>query len=194
MGIENSYGSIEMSPDGQRGVLYSTASGLTRFGIWERGSQDVTTIGLQKPVLSAGISPNGDAAVLFHGLDDANVNPESPFYGEYALTLVELETAFTNPIRLDGEPLAYANAADGETGYFIMADQPYVGVLDYANASHALHLLPSAPQSLGVLSGTNIAYLNLDHQLGRMAFFDPDEVDQPLQTITGFELNAGIGR
>ena len=54
--------------------------------------------------------------------------------------------------------------------------------------------LPSLPVWLGVLPGTDTAYVSQDHDLGRISFYDAaaDSGAGALDTITGFELNSGI--
>ncbi|MEL6349396.1 MAG: hypothetical protein AAFV53_40210, partial [Myxococcota bacterium] len=155
----------------------------------------VTTRGLIKPVQSVGVSPLGNTALFFHDTDNGDIDLESAFFDQNALTLIELETFFPNPIRLQSEPIAYANAADGETGYFIMEGQSYLGVLDYATIDHDVLTLPSEPVHLGVLPDTDVAFVNQVHPLGRLSFVDPDAGQRAgLQTITGFELNSEIER
>jgi len=190
------FGSVSLSADGQLGVLYSTASGQSRYGVWRRSAGDVVSRSLEKPVSAVGLSPNGGTALMFHDVDNgADVDPESVFYDAYAITMVDLQSLFANPIKLAAEPLSYAHSADGQTGFFVLEDQPYLGVLDYNTIGHDLQQLPSEPVHLGVLPGSNMAFVNQVQPLGRLSFFDADlrgSDQSPLQTITGFELNAAI--
>lgn len=190
------YGSVLMSPDNSKGLLYSTQSGQARYGVWDRSTDTVSTFPLEKPVASVGVSPLGNTALVFHTAENGDIDPESSFYDKNALTLIELDGAsfFPNPIQLEAAPMAYANAADGETGYFIMEGLPYLGVLDYEAISHHIEVLPSEPVHLGALPEEDTAFVNQSHPLGRLSFYDPDVADgeAPLQTITGFELNSAI--
>jgi DNA-binding beta-propeller fold protein YncE len=190
------YGSVLMSPDNSKGLLYSTQSGQARYGVWDRDTDTVTSHALEKPVASVGVSPRGNTALVFHTLDNGEIDPSSSFYDKNALTLIELDgvSLFPNPIQLEAAPIAYANAADGDTGYFIMDGLPYLGVLDYEAISHHIEPLPSEPVHLGTLPERDIAFVNQVHPLGRLSFYDPNvsEDESPLQTITGFELNSAI--
>ena len=187
---EETFGQLEVSPDGGLGILYSTASGEGRYGLWDRSSGDVTAIGLVKPIASLGISPDGASALIFHTLDNGDTDAESAFYDHHALTLIDLSDQFANPIRLDAEPIAYDNAADGQTGFVITEGDSSLQVLHYSTLIHDQVSLPSDSVYLGVLPETNTAYVSQEHDLGRISFFDADADD--LRTITGFELNAAI--
>ncbi len=188
------FGSLLVSPDNNKGLLYSTVSGLSRYGVWDRSTGEVVVNQLVKPVAGIGVSPTGGTALIFHTLDNGDIDPDSVFYDQPALTMIDLDDFFPNPIQLTAEPTAYANAADGETGYFIMDGAPYLGVLDYSTLLHDTLPLPSDPVYLGTLPDTNTAYISQEHELGRISFYNPDAGpdETTLQTVTGFELNSQI--
>ncbi|MEL6345799.1 MAG: hypothetical protein AAFV53_22000 [Myxococcota bacterium] len=191
------YGSVVMLPDASRGLLYSTQGGQARYGVWDRTDGTVQTRRLEKPVASLGLSPDGATALVFHTLENGEISPESAFYDAEALTIIGLDTFFPNPLKLTAPPLAFANAPDGRTGYFILSGAPYLGVLDYETIDHTMQPLPSSPTHLGVLPSSNVAFVNQVHSLGRLSFYDPAALENrgaPLQTLTGFELNAEIER
>ncbi len=184
------FGQLALSPLGDKGLLFSTVSGESRYGLWDRGTDEITTVGLVKPISSLGISPDGASALIFHTLDNGDIDPESAFYDHHALTLVDLSDQFANPVRLEAEPIAYDNAADGLTGFVILEGAPSLQVLHYDTLIHDQLGLPSEPVYLGVLPETNTAYVSQEHDLGRISFFDADT--EEIRTITGFELNAEI--
>jgi hypothetical protein len=73
----------------------------------------------------------------------------------------------------------------------------YFEVLDYATLLHEQIELASPPEFLGVLPDRNAvdgveapAWVSQSHPLGRISFYDPE--DGSVETLTGFELNAGI--
>lgn len=183
-------GSVAMSPDNTKGLLYSTASDVSRVTEWDTTDNSFTVYSLEKPVASVAISPSGGTALIFHDIANGDVDETSVLYNHYGLTLVDLRDFFMSPMKLDAEPTAYANSEDGETGYFIMDGLPYLEVLDYATLIPTEKTLKSDPVYVGVLPESRLAYVNQDHDLGRLSFYDPD-TDQ-LQTITGFELNSEI--
>ena len=188
-------GSVVMSPDGSKGLLYSTQSGLSRYAVWDRTAADpadsVSVRTLEKPVSSIGVSPDGGTALIFHDrTNGVDVASDSPFYNEYALTLVSLSDFFPNTLKLAGEPKAYDNTEDGSAGFLIMQDQPELLVLHYASLMHDTVDLKSAPIHTGVLPETHTVYVSQEHDLGRISFYDLDL--EQLTTVTGFELNAAI--
>jgi DNA-binding beta-propeller fold protein YncE len=185
------FGSVLLSPDNTRGLLYSTASGESVFASWDRATDDLVLRDLVKPVKSVGINPTGGTAVIAHGWENGvDVSSESPYYSRPALSLIDLETFFSTALALPSEPKEFAHTPDGNTGFFVMENQPYLEVLDYETLIHEEVALKSNPVHLGTLLDTHTAFISQEHHLGRISFFHPDEGD--LQTITGFELNANI--
>jgi DNA-binding beta-propeller fold protein YncE len=185
------YGSVLMSPDGTQGLLYSTATGISRYASWNVASSEIEIHSLVKPVDRVGVNPTGTTALVFHDRNENDdVDEESPFYQEWGLTLVDMSDFFSNPLRLPSEPTAFDTTDDGETGFFIMENEPYLEVLDFNTLLYDEVALKSIPVHIGVLPDTRTVYASQEHSLGRLSFYDPDS--EQLQTITGFELNAGI--
>jgi DNA-binding beta-propeller fold protein YncE len=188
---ETLFGSVLLSPDNERGLLYSTASGESLYASWDRNSGDVVLRDLVKPVKGMGISPTGGTAIISHSASNgADVDSSSPYYNRPALSLVDLGTFFGSSLALPAEPTQFANTPDGETGFFVMDGQPFLEVLDFKTLIHDEIELKSNPVHLGTLLDTDTAFISQEHHLGRISFFHPEDSD--LQTITGFELNANI--
>jgi DNA-binding beta-propeller fold protein YncE len=188
---EEVFGSLLLSPDSSQGLLYSTASGSSKMGIWERGVDDEITVrGLVKPVSSVGISPTGETAVIFHPQSNGDTPSDSQFYNRYALSLVDLGDFFSSSYQLAAEPDAFSSTPDGKIGFYTMKNQPFLELLNYQTFVPSEIRLPSNPVHLGTLPDTNTAFVSQEHDLGRISFFNTDE--EILQTITGFELNAAI--
>jgi DNA-binding beta-propeller fold protein YncE len=188
---EITVGSIAFGPGGERAVLYSTASGESAYALWDRATDEFTARELVKPVVAVGINPTGSTALVTHSAQDpSDGDPNSPYAGKPALSLIDLDTLFSTVLSLPAKPTSFAHTADGETGFFIMEDQPYLEVLDFPTLVHEEVELKSMPVFLGTLPETRTAFISQDHHLGRISFFDPDEAR--LQTVTGFELNAEI--
>ena len=183
-------GSVLMSPDNTRGLLYSTASGVSHISEWDIESGRFTVYGLVKPISTIGITPDGSTALIFHDIDNGDVGNDSVFYNHYGLTLVDLTDFFQSALLLPAEPKAYANSDEGDIGYFIMEGEPYLEVLNYGSLLYDEIQLKSDPVHVGVLPESRLAYVNQEHELGRLSFYDPDA--EELQTLTGFELNSAI--
>ncbi len=185
------FGSVLMSPDGTKGLLFSTATGISRYGSWDVATGDIQVHGLVKPVDRMGVSPDGSTALVFHDkYENDDVDSESPFYNQWGLTLVDLDDFFANPLRLPSEPTRWEATEDGQLANYIMDGQPILEVIDYRTLHYEEIALKSLPVHIGVLPETRTAFASQAHELGRLSFYDPDT--DLLQTITGFELNSGI--
>jgi hypothetical protein len=184
------FGQLQLSPDDENGIFYSTQSGQSRMGVWDRSSDDIVVKGLVKPVSKVGLSPTGETTVVFHPQSNGDTPNTSQFYGSHALSLIDMNDLFSTAYKLVAEPTSFTSTPDGKIGFFIMEGQPYLEMLNYQTMVPSEVRLPSVPVHLGSLPDTNITFVSQEHNLGRISFFDTDE-DQ-LQTITGFELNSAI--
>lgn len=188
---ENAYGSLLYAGAGEKGILYTNAAAIPHYGLWDTTTGVVTEKSLVKPVGSMGISPTGGSLLVFHTHGDADdADRSSPFYGEWALTLINLADFRDNPMVLEAEPASYTVSDDGRYGYFIMGTMKYLETLNFSTLLVDEVPLPSTPVHIGVLPDSNLAYASQEHDLGRLSFYDPDAAT--LDTITGFELNADI--
>lgn len=188
-------GSVVMSPDGSRGLLFSTQSGLSRYAVWDILTEDpeqrLTVHSVEKPVSSVNISPDGATALLFHdAANGVDVDSDSPFYNAYALTMISLHDLFPNTLRLAGEPEGFAQSEDGSMGFLILDGVAELDVLRYRDLMHDRVPLRSEAVFVGVLPGTETAFVTQEHDLGRISFYDT--ATEALNTVTGYELNAAI--
>ena len=184
------FGQLQLSPDDENGIFYSTQSGQSRMGVWDRNSDDIVVKGLVKPVSSVGLSPTGETTVVFHPRTNGDTPSTSQFYGSHALSLIDMSDLFSSAYKLVAEPTSFTSTPDGNIGFFIMEGQPYLEMLNYQTLVPSEVRLPSVPVHLGSLPDTNTAFVSQEHNLGRISFFDTDVGE--LQTITGFELNSAI--
>jgi hypothetical protein len=88
---------------------------------------------------------------------------------------------------LAGEPLAYANSTTGAP-----ASSRWTACRD--RRAHYDKLIPVdaarvESDLLGVLPGSNTAWVSQEHELGRISFYSPPST---IQTLTGLELNSAI--
>jgi hypothetical protein len=142
--FDEPFGSLNFTGDGSTGVLYTNATLVPSYAVWDVASGEMDERPLEKPVRSVGISAEGDSLILFHTQEDAEgADPESPFYGEWAVTMTDLSSGIANPILLDAEPSAYTVSEDGAYGYFIMDGLRYLEELDFATLLHENIQLPS---------------------------------------------------
>ncbi|MDP2304856.1 MAG: hypothetical protein Q8P18_02385 [Pseudomonadota bacterium] len=189
--FDSPYGSLLYTGDGSQAILYTNASLLASFAVWDTATGTITERSLVKPVQSLGVSPTGGSLLAFHTqADAADADPDSPFAGEWALTLIDLGDFRQNPMLLPDEPASYSTSDDGRYGFFVMDGNKWLEVLDFDTLLYEEVTLKSPPVHLGVLPGSEIAWVSQDHDLGRLSFYDPDA--DALDTITGFELNSEI--
>lgn len=194
-----SLGSIQLDPTGDLAIVYTTASALDVYATWDRTTDEVVLRPLVKPIDHVAISPNGESMMVFHTYEDApDADHSSPFFEEWAVTLVSISNSFlTNPLLLEAEPTGYANGTNGDRGFFIMDGEESLVEVDYRTLLHESIDLKSEPVFVGVLPDLDLedgqdaqAWASQEHHLGRISFYDPN--DASLETITGFELNADI--
>ena len=189
--LPEAYGAILFTADAQTGILTTNASALPRFATVDLATGELTERSLVKPVASVGVNPTGDALLVFHTRTDAaGADTSSPFYNKWALTLVDLGDFRQNPMVLPAEVSAYSTSDDGQYGFFVMENQKLLETLRFDTLLYEERRIPSVPVHLGVLPNTTTAWVSQQHDLGRISFFQPDT--DTLDTLTGFELNAGI--
>jgi DNA-binding beta-propeller fold protein YncE len=197
---ELSAGSLQFDPTGDQAVLFTTASAVDQYGIWDRATDTITQRSLVKPVSGVAITPTGESLLVFHPSTDApgSSTSNNPFHGHFALTMISLlDPNLANPLRLDAEPIGYGNSASGDRGFFIMDGVKSLVELDYRTLLHENIQLSSVPVYVGVLPDLTPgddtepkAWASQQHDLGRISFYDPNQGS--LETITGFELNSQI--
>jgi hypothetical protein len=189
--FEHPYGSVIFAGAGEQAILYTNATRLDQLAVWDVAAGTVTDRSLVKPIQSMGMSPTGSALIVFHTREDAaDADPESPFTGEWAITLIDLADFRSNPMLLPAEPTGYAISDDGNYGFFMMEGEKYLETLVFDTLLYEEVPLASTPVYIGVLPETDIAWASQEHDLGRISFYDAN--DDELDTITGFELNAEI--
>ncbi len=187
-------GSLVLAPDGETGLLFTTAALEDRITFWDRATDELTVRGLAKPIDAVAISPDGASALIIHTLEDAP-GEDDVFSDGHALSVVDLETWLTNPVALEDKPLRWTTSDDGRYTLFAMETNRNVGVIDYDTRLVDDVLVPSQPVFLGMMPSDadlpeTVGWVSQEHELGRISFIQP--VDLSVETVTGFELNSGI--
>ncbi len=182
-------GSVVFGPEGAPALLYSTASGRSRFVSWDRATDEFTVRPLPKPVASVGMDPTGGTALFLHADTDAD-DMDPGYEGHFGLSMVDLSDFLSNDYILPAPPSGFAHSDDGLNGFLILEEHKALQVLDYGRLLVDEKELRSDPVHVGTLPTTTWAYVNQEHELGRLSFYDIQT--DTLKTMTGFELNAGI--
>ncbi len=192
-------GSLSFAPGGQQAVLYTTAESAQtgHYTIWDLSEDSFSVKGLSKPISGMSVTPTGDSLLVFHpDWDLPDADPQGAAYGKHGVSLVDLADFRSNQLILPAEPTAYANADTGEVGYLLLDGHDSLSMLIYSQLLYEEIPLKSTPVHVGVLPASNQAFVNQEHELGRLTFYDPvdplDDTDDVVETITGFELNSGI--
>lgn len=185
------YGSLAYCGDDGLAVLYTNASATARLGVWNASNGTVTEKTLVKPVETVGAVTGRATGVVFHTRSDqAGIDDDSPFKGEWALSLLDLESMIATPFLLSAETEAWGSTDDGAFTFVGLKEAPLLEVFDVATHLPYEVALPSAPTNVGSLPGRPVGYASMEHDLGRIGFYDAETGD--LDTLTGFELNAEI--
>jgi DNA-binding beta-propeller fold protein YncE len=199
---DGTIGSLVLSHDGRRALLYTNATldeRITMVKLDEPGFPHVTWP-LKKAVRAVGISPTSDTAIVLNAKaagDPTSAGSIDDYIAmSYGYTLLDLATGFgklqITPV--DAGPFAYA--PDGSKVYV---------ALDGGNADLATRALQvvttqtgvvitkplgSPPSSVGILPGAGAAFIAQRHPLGRVSFVDLSS--DAVRTVTGFDLNSHI--
>lgn len=195
-------GSIAVSADGARAVLYTNATLDPHVTVVELGRAGFphATYPLQKAVRAVAIAPDSATAVVVAARapgDPATAGSlEEMIARSPGYALVDLATGFAKlqltPI--DPGPLVYA--PDGATAYVALDGG------DAAGATRAVQVvaartgivrtvaLGSPPSSIGVVPVAGQAFIAQRHPLGRMSFVAL--ATGAVRTVTGFDLNSQI--
>lgn len=188
---DTTYGSVLYAGSSGKAVLYTNATLTPQFATWDTTTDVISEHSLVKPVKSMAVSPTGGSLLVFHTEDDADdADTTSAFYGEWALTLVDLDDFRQNPILLPAEPSGYSTTTDGNYGFYLIDGYNFLEVLDFQTMLPEEIELKSAPVFVGNLPETDIAFASQEHELGRISFYAADQ--GTLDTVTGFELNSQI--
>jgi YVTN family beta-propeller protein len=187
-------GSLVLSADGDKGLLFTTAAATDHITFWDRTNDDMTVRSLIKPVEAVSLAPDGRSALIVHTLGD--VPGDLDYWTDHhAISVVSLDSWIVNPVATEARPLAWANSVDGRFSAFIMESSLHVGVIDFNTRLVDDVLVPSQPVFVGVMPlqtqpENALAWVSQEHSLGRISFVRL--MTLTVETITGFELNAQI--
>ena len=195
-------GSLTLSADGKRGLLYTNATldeRLTMVALDQPGFPHVTWP-LKKSVRAVGIAPDGRSAIVLHAKapgDPTTATTVDDYIDQsYGYSLVDLATGFAKLQLTPVDPGPFAYAPDGSKAYIALDGG------DAVTATRALQIvtvqtgvvttkpLGSPPSGVGILPGTSQAFIAQRHPLGRVSFVEL--VTDGMRTVTGFDLNSHV--
>ncbi|HEX2690006.1 MAG TPA: YncE family protein [Kofleriaceae bacterium] len=195
-------GSLVVSADGQRALLYTNATldpHLTLVELDRPGFPHVTW-SLEKAVRALGISPDSTTAIVLAakapGDPQAATSIDDYIAKSYGYALVDLATGFAKLQLTPVDPGPFAYAPDGTSAYVALDGG------DAVTATRALQVvatrtgvvetlaLGSPPSGVGIVPGAHQAFVAQRHPLGRISFIAL--VTGAVRTVTGFDLNSQI--
>ena len=195
-------GSLVLSRDGRRGLLYTNATLDERITLikLDLPGYPIQTWTLKKSVRAVGISPTGDTALLLNakafGDPGQATNFDDYIDKSYGYTLLDLATGFGKLQITPVDPGPFTYAPDG-TKVYVNLDGG-----DTPTATRALQVvttqtgvvitkpLGSPPAAVGMLPGAAQAFVSQRHPLGRVSFLDLGT--DAVRTVTGFDLNGQV--
>ncbi|WP_428263454.1 hypothetical protein [Haliangium sp.] len=195
-------GSLALSPDGARGVLFTNAEAAEQVTVIELDQPDRPhrVWPLQKSVRAVHFAPDGRSAVIVHakapGDPGAAVDFDEFIDKSHGYSVFDTATGFAKlqitpvtpgpPAFARAAPRAYLTLDGGDADGAVTA----VHVLELDTGVVRSERLSSPPETVGVLPEAGVAFVGQRHPLGRISFLPV--ADGPVRTITGFDLNSRI--
>jgi hypothetical protein len=183
-------GSVAVSSDGRRAVLYTTASDLDRVTVLDTDTASGEylswrTLRVRAPVTAVFIAPDTTQALL--ALRASSTGSVGGAFGIVPLLTplgvkVQPTDAPVTGVAFAPAPSASAilTAATGKTAYLVHFPALRVDLVP----------LPSLPLAAGIVAEEGVGYVAQKHPEGRISLVNLD-TGEP-RTLTGFELAAGV--
>lgn len=195
-------GSLVVSADGARGVLFTNAVLDPHVTVVEldRPGFPHATWPLQKGVRTVGIAPDGATAIVLAAKapgDPATATSIEDYIARsYGYALFDLATGFAKLQLTPVDPGPFVYAPDGSHAYVALdgGDAPTAprALQVVAARTGVVRSLPlgSPPSAVGILPGAQQAFVAQRHPLGRLSFIAL--ATGAVRTVTGFDLNSQI--
>lgn len=195
-------GSLALSPDGARALLFTNAALDERLTVVALDTPGFLhqTWPLKKSARAAAISPSGTTAIVLHAKapgDPATAGSIDEFIDRsFGYSLVDLATGFAKLQLTPVDPGPFAFAPDGAKVYVALdgGDAPTapraLQVVTAQTGVVATKALGSPPSAVGILPGAGEAFTAQRHPLGRITFVNL--ASDAVRTVTGFDLNSDI--
>ncbi|MDB4931540.1 MAG: hypothetical protein JWM10_4024 [Myxococcaceae bacterium] len=193
-------GSVTMSPDGARALVYSTAAMTERATLLDlAGTAAPTVLRLRKSVRAVAFAPGGESALIVHGRSEGSpaepgIDLEAQIDRSFGYSLLNVAERFTRLQLTPAEVGPFALVPGGTHAFVLLRDDARRVALAQRITLASLTIqdiaLGSPPASVGAVPATQRAFIGQDHPEGRITFVDWNTGSQ--QSITGFELNSRI--
>jgi len=178
-------GSVELTQDGKRAVLFTTAEDVDRLTIVRTSlDEPARTVDTETPIASVRTSPDGLHAIA---LGKPSVGTSTGAFTVVALAderfprIVGTKAPVLDASLDDSAGVVTTSSAGGVHEAYVIS-MPSLNV-------EALRLA-SPPVSSGVLAAEGLGFVSQSHASGRVSFFDLLATE--IRTLTGFELSAEV--
>lgn len=191
-----------VDPGGTTALFYNP-SGEERAVILNLTSFEMRGVLFEKPVVGATAGPDGQAFVLFHRRDitdpPPNLTPADPEYiaASWAISLLDVKSGANRLVLTEHEPgpATIFSKNDIKRLYMLFesagTDRPRTVLSsDLSSFVTTDFTVASPPLEIGPIVEADRIYISQKHPQGRMTLVDV--ADDRKQTITGYQLNAGI--
>lgn len=193
-------GSVTMSPDGARALVYSTAAMTERATLLDLAGTDAPAVlRLRKTVRAVAFAPGGGSALIVHGRSEGSVTEpgidlETQIDRSFGYSVLNVAERFTRLQLTSADVGPFALVPGGSHAFVLLRDDARHVALTQRITLASLTIqdiaLGSPPVSVGAVPATERAFIGQDHPEGRITFIDWNTGTQ--QSITGFELNSRI--
>jgi hypothetical protein len=194
------FGSVEIAPEADRALLYTTAAELERITILPlTGDEEPHTVALRKLVQAVAMAPDGKTALIMHAklVGDPNepgIDPDAMIDRKYGYSVLRLSTGDVKLQVTDIPAKTFTITPDGGLVFLLFRDDASfvreVHEVDAASFLVEKIRLGSPPISLGAVPSSERLFVNQEHPDGRITLIDWKTNEQ--RTVTGFELNSRI--
>ena len=191
-------GSVTITPQADRALLYTTAVDVERITILTLdGDVAPKTVALRKTVQAVTVAPDGRSALIIHKKTEgdpmeAGIDPDLQIDRSFGYTVLRVATGDVKLQVTPTPPGAFTIVPDGSY-LFILFNSAGVREVQKIEAKSFLVEaigLGSTPISLGSVPQSERVFVNQEHPDGRITFIDWNT--GAARTVTGFELNSRI--
>jgi YVTN family beta-propeller protein len=202
-------GLAAVSGNGAQALLYSTLNGQQLVELVDLVANTQRSLLLEKGVLGVVPDESGQTFLIFHSREPgelpAEATPSDPEFvaRSWGVSAVDVASAINRLVLTELEPagatLWREQGADARAYLIFRAPEiaalvtpAHRDVVEINMATFGIDSLrvPSLPKAIGPVPGTGRIYISQEHPRGRMTFLDV--ISRARQTVTGYQLNAGI--
>lgn len=194
-------GSIEVSPDGERGLLYTNAEARAEITTVDLSGPpyERQVFPLEKAVRTVAFAPDGDSAIVIHrkapGDPESAQDRDEMLERSYGYSILSADTGFSRLELTPQDPEALAFTRERPAAYLILRGDgeealPLVHDIDLDSFVVGSRDLASPPMEIGLLRGPDAPFVAQRHPLGRVSFLEPESGE--VRTVTGFDLDGRI--